>query len=307
MTAITYLHIRGTLSENMIYTAKPGFESRRPDHRKEGNPDFKLALLGEQDRVLVTVSPQVSELGCGSIYDSLRFRVRAALPLHPNGVAYELRLGEIRLYRAEIPAEAPQVSSCQCRRTNDGVTLRWECTSRGNVTYAILAKMVSGRQITLASDLTKAEFKIDLSRIPAQGRGWIVIRASDGIRSSEFEAEAFELEPRPPTVHILSPQNYVRVPFGQPVSAVGICLDANGYSCPQENVDWLLDGKPLTSGRFVGVVEKPEPGEHRLTIGYCMGNTQVETSVTFTVEEPDENYRQWLTTMGELDSEVSPG
>lgn len=39
----------------------------------------------------------------------------------------------------------------------------------------------------------------------------------------------------------------------------------------------------------------------------CMGNTQVETSVMFTVEEPDENYHQWLATMGESGQGAASG
>ncbi len=65
---MTYLHIRGTLEENMVYHPRPGHESSRP-RRREGNPEFQLLLLDREGRALLIVTPQVSPDGCGRVDD----------------------------------------------------------------------------------------------------------------------------------------------------------------------------------------------------------------------------------------------
>ena len=103
MPSMTYLHIRGTIAENMVYRPRPGHESSRPGRRVEGDPAYQLVLLDSEGRTLLKVAPQVNASGCGNADDPLRYRVRGVLPLHPNGVAYELRRGELLLYRTAIP------------------------------------------------------------------------------------------------------------------------------------------------------------------------------------------------------------
>jgi hypothetical protein len=298
MTSMTYLHIRGTLSENMIYTARPGHESRRPDRRGQGNPDFELVLLSGEDHVLVRVVPEVSASSCGGTYDPMRFRVRGSLPLHPDGVAYELRRADLRLHRAAIAAEPPKIASVRCTKSEKSITLHWQGPTSQNILYSVVAQMESGRRITLDRGLRGDTFVFDPSRVPASGKGQIVVGVSDGVRSSEIGSENFTLEERAPTLHILSPQGDVHMPFGHPVSVIGCCLDASGQACPPENAFWLLDGEQFTGGSFIAIVEKPRPGKHRLTLAYGDAEARVETSIAFEIEQPDENYRQWIELMG---------
>jgi hypothetical protein len=159
--------------------------------------------------------------------------------------------------------------------------------------------MQSGQRITLARGLTTSAFDVNLSRIPAAGRGRIVIEVSDGVRSSETDAAEFSLEPRRPTVHILWPQNDTRLPCGQPVSILGSCLDASGKPCPAADAVWYLDGKLLATGTVIAAVEQPAPGQHRLTLAYGEGEARVERSLTFEVEQPDASYQEWAAVMRE--------
>lgn len=95
MTQVTYLHIRGTLDDNMVYRSRPGHESEQAGSSLEGNPEFKVKLLDSKDRVLVEIAPEISTLGCGSEEDPIRYRLRGRLPLHPDGVGYELWRGPV--------------------------------------------------------------------------------------------------------------------------------------------------------------------------------------------------------------------
>src|SRR5262245_29079078 len=101
----------------MVYTPRPGRESARPGPREGGDPQFQLVLLDGEGRELVSVAPQVSSRGCDADDEPRRCSVRGSLPLHPDGVAYELRRGLVRLHRAEIAPAPPHVSPAGCHNT----------------------------------------------------------------------------------------------------------------------------------------------------------------------------------------------
>jgi hypothetical protein len=299
MSRLTYLHIRGTLAENMVYRPRPGHESTRPGRRAEGNPAFQLVLLAADRRVLVSVTPEVIPRGCGPAGDPLRFRVRGTLPLHPDGVAYELRRGEILLHAAAIPPEPPRIVAHHDRTSAQGLALHWDAPHTSDMTYSIVAEMESGRRITLARGLTAQAHTVDPSTIPAHGKATLCIVANDGVRSSESDVGSIDVPARPPTVHIIAPRSNSRLSFGQPVSVLGSCLDMSGQPCPSEFVRWSLDGKPFAAGTVVAVVEIAQPGTHQLTLAYVSESVRVESSVTVEVEEPDADYRLWEVLMGD--------
>jgi hypothetical protein len=299
MAGLTYLHIRGTLAENMVYSPRRGHESTRPGRRGEGDPAFELVLLDGNGRVLLSVTPQVTARGCGRAEDPLRFQVRGSLPLHPSGTAYELRRGEIRLYKTPVLPDPPKISAPRCRINKEGLALRWQSARRKGATYSIVALMESGRRFNITRDLTELTYTVDLSRIPAPGKGKLFIVANDGVRSSEVEAASIEVPSRPPTVYIIAPIADTRLPFGQPVSALGCCLDMGGEPCPSELAIWLLDGERFASGTWIAALDHPQPGIHKLTLEYGGGEGRIETSVMFEIEEPDANYRHWEEHMAE--------
>jgi len=318
MNDLTYLQIRGSLDENMVYRPRPGHESSRPGRRNEGDPAFQLVLLDCGGRVLLSVAPQVISSGCGNAGDPLRYRVRGLLPLHPDGAAYELRRGEIRLYGDAIPPSPPTISAPRCHKSANGFTLHWQpCeqpesingsaaaenntygTTARRITYSIVAAMESGRRITIARGLTAPDHTVDVSLMPVAGKATLYLIASDGVRSSEIEAASINIPLRAPTVHILAPAPEASLPFGQPVSVLGCCLDMGGQPCSPGPTVWSLDGERFAAGTLVTAFESLPPGSHRLTLayqgeGYQVGHAdRVEASITLKIEEPDADYQRW--------------
>lgn len=327
MTApMTYLHIRGTLAENGVYRTRPGHESTRPGARGEGDPAYRLVLLDLAGRVLLGVAPQVRPRGCGSTDDPLRRRVRGVLPLHPDGAAFELRCGDVRLYGAAIPPGPPSIAAPRCRPSANGLTLHWQPaepyaeppTACGcepapvpapapiagsadcpdvptpRMTYSVVAAMASGRRITVARGLTGLSHRVDLSQMPVGGRGVLHLVASDGVRSSEIEVAPIDVPARPPTAHILAPSPGTCVPFGQPLSVLGCCLDMGGQPCAPDPISWSLDGEVFARGTPVAALDGLRPGAHHLTLAYGEPDGErVEVSVGFDAEPPDADHRQW--------------
>ncbi|WP_147250299.1 hypothetical protein [Bradyrhizobium sp. MOS003] len=266
---------------------------------------------------MLTVAPQVSPRGCGNVDDPLRYRVRGVLPLHPNGVAYELRRGELLLYRTAIPVAPPTLAAPRTHRSANGVTINWQhcepasqeqpscvggspippgdtSSSAQRVSYSVVAVMESGRRIRVARGLTALAYSVDLSVMPVHGKATLYLVASDGIRSTEVEAGSIDVPQRPPSVHILSPEADARLPYGQVVSVLGCCLDMGGRPISPERTAWSLDGESFAAGTVVAVVENLTPGKHRLTLALEAENAQLlEAKLTFTVEEPDEHFYRW--------------
>ena len=150
MTEMSYLQIRGTLLENMVYRPQPGDETAAPGPHHAGDAEFQLVLLDAEGRVLVSVAPRVRGGGCATVGDPLRYRVRGVLPLHPDAVTYELRRGEVRLYAGAVPAEPPRIEAPVCRETDSILTVGWQPVEGQTATYSIVAAMDSGREYVLA-------------------------------------------------------------------------------------------------------------------------------------------------------------
>ena len=322
MTTVTYLHVQGTLAENMVYSPRPGHESSRPGRRTEGNPAFRLVLLDPEGRLLVSVTPEVKPSGCGAADDSPRFNVRGLIPLHPNAAAYELRKGEITLCHVEVPSNAPIPAHPRCHHTAGGVALHWddrELTDTDkkvayapsantwpsparSITYSVVAVMESGQRLTLAKGLKETVHSIDVSKLPIKGKGKVYLGTHDGVRSSEVEAGSIDVPARPPTVHILTPMPDARLPFGQPISVLGCCLAMDGRPCSSEGISWSVDGQRFQAGMNIAVLEGLLPGAHRITLSYG-GNddtSRVETSVKVEIDEPDANYHLWNALTGSM-------
>ena len=314
MSCISWLHVRGTLLENMTYRPRPGRESTRRGRHLDGDPAFALVLLDREGAELVSVAPQVSPRACGDPDHALRYRVGGTLPLHPAGTAYELRRHGRVLYRTTIASEPPRLTTPRCHHSANGVALRWDAAERcehthhalvaasvpaptigsARVTYDVVVRMESGRRITMARGLTTHAHAIDVSRMPCAGKGTLLVVASDGVRSTEVEGGSIDVPERPPTVHILSPAAGERVSYDQPVSVLGCCLDMSGEPSTPEPLRWSLDGEDVAAGALMMVLESLRAGPHRLVLRYGENTAGgAETAVDFDVAAPDAQYREW--------------
>lgn len=295
MQPMRYLHIRGTLAANMVYTMRPGYESSQPSPVADGDGRYRLLLLDDADRTLVDTAAQVTELACAATDSSPTLRVRGCLPLHPRAVAYELRRLDTRLYRCAIH-DPPSIEHLNPRseKAPGRLCCTWYHRPHDRVTYSIIARMASGRRFTLATRLTHDRYNVDLGRIPAQGSGELLLAVNDGVRSTDVHLGMFELDPRSPEAHILAPATGSRWTFGQPISVLGVCQDIEAGRSPEDGVLWELDGEPLARGRLLTVVERPAAGKHRLALTLKQAGHVVTTCVDFVVEQPDLSYEDWL-------------
>jgi hypothetical protein len=311
MSDMTYLHVRGTLQENMVYSPLPGYESSRRGRAMEGDLSFHLILLDSEDRPLLTVSPEVRPSGCSTTKDPVTFQIRGKIPLHPEGTVYELRKDLAVLYREDIPKAPPKVTGPVYRRTSSTISLKWPAgeaypartaaaasrprSSSRKLTYSISALMASGRRITLASGLEQCAHPIKIATMPVSGKAKIFLGVHDGVRSSEIEVGAVEVPFRPPTAHILSPAPNSQLPFGHPVSVLGCCIAMDGQPCPPENISWSIDDEVFATGSTVVALDKAPPGDHRLTLSYkdTKNKVHVKISTAIAIQKPTAEYFLW--------------
>jgi hypothetical protein len=303
MNTTTYLHVSGVLGDNGVYRARPGHESPSRGRSLEGNPMYRLVLLGPEGKVLLSVAPRVAPRGCGHAHGPRRQGVRGVLPLHPDASAYELRVGEVCLYRASIGSPPPPITPHECHEKAGKLTLMWRpgepAPTPCAVTYAVVVAMASGRRITVARGLTDLKHTVDLSTFPFPGKGIVQVVASDGVRSSQAQVGTIDVVARPPTVYIVAPgSSSVCIPFGQALSLIGCCLDMSGQPCPPEPTAWYLDGERIASGTLLAACTGLPSGPHRITFAYQPEATRaVETTLTVQVDEPDVHHEQWQALM----------
>jgi hypothetical protein len=82
MNDITYLQIRGTLYENMVYEPRSGSESTKAHRYNQTDSNVKIILLDHDNKILVDIPPQVLPRICGTFGDPTTLGIRGSLPLH---------------------------------------------------------------------------------------------------------------------------------------------------------------------------------------------------------------------------------
>jgi hypothetical protein len=294
----------------MVYYPRPGHESSRRARDLKGNPAFQLVLLDREDRLLLSVAPQVTPRGCGSADDAQLQGVRGELPLRPDAVAYELRQGQVRLFRAAIPPAPPKFARPVCDQSAYSCTLHWQpceshllhegstgsgATGAPHVTYSIVAAMDSGRRITVARNLKDLTYTVDLAVMPVAGKGRLYLVASDGVRSTEVKAASIDVPARSPRLHILTPASGgASIRFGHVVSLLGCCLDMSGRPYSPADTVWYVDGERIASGTLIAAHAGLQPGSHRISFALePAGIKRVETSIVVEVDAPDAQHREW--------------
>jgi hypothetical protein len=291
---ITYLHIRGTLLENMTYVPRPGWESARPRRFAHPNRAYEVVLLDAQGQPRVAVHPEVRVRGCGEAHEPRRFRLLACLPLHPDGASYEIRHHGIRVYGADVAARPPKLHTCDFHQRDEGGHLIWEAEHGAVVIVKVVAEPERGGRVTLQRNICEPEVDIDLTSSRLSGTGRLLVVVTDGVRSSEREISRFSLPERSAEALIVSPQPDDAIREGQPLSLIGAFLDGTGCPIRSESAEWLVDGQTVASDSLVAAVDGLREGHHRLSLLVRGHGHEARADLALEVAPPTAEYREWL-------------
>jgi hypothetical protein len=286
---ITYLHLRGTLLENMTYVPRPGWESARPKRFDQPNRAYEVALLDAQGQPRVAVHPEVRVRGCGGAHEPRRFR-----PLHPDGASYEIRHHGIRVYGAEVAARPPKLHTCDFHQRDEGGHLIWKAEHGAVVIVKVVAERDRGGRVTLQRNIREPEVDIDLTSSRLSGTGRLLVVVTDGVRSSEREISRFSLPERSAEALIVSPQPDDAIREGQPLSLIGAFLDGTGCPIWLESAEWLVDGQTVASDSLVAAVDSFREGHHRLSLVVRGHGHEARADLSLEVAPPIPEYREWL-------------
>jgi hypothetical protein len=278
---VTYLHVRGTLDDAWRYLPSPGWETdaapappARPDDR------FRLRGVDREGRPLVEAVPD------GMPTTAV---LRGALPLHPDATVLQVLRGDVLLHEARIAADPPRPpEGASVEAGEERVRVSWQGDAEQ---YAVVAESEAGARWRLAGGLAQPGLEFEPGELPFTGRVLILVEAGDGVRSAGTEAGVVRRDPMPATPHVLAPAAGVELPFGQPVSLLGVWLDVTAERRPADSLHWLLDRRLVGEGP-VAALDAVPPGRYRLTLAAADGSAEVSQELV--VAEPSAQFREWL-------------
>lgn len=289
MQQVHFLHITGTLYENQVYKHKSCFESSTAK-RYAGDENYQVILLNADKSPLLQVAPKISGY-CGLASDADRYAVVACLPLHPDGASFEIRRGSLLLYACDIPKKSPALHITKSATTENKISIEWKSPCKS---FSVVAKMESGRRISLVRNFAGHSFLMDKSTIRASGKGKIMVVAHDGVRSTEAMGPEFELADQPPIINIITPIDNSEEPFGYPISVCASYYDIDGKNLDAQHLICTLDGERVEHTCGIVALHSVLSGKHLLSFT-CEGPWgKTESSVIFNVAEPDKAYAEWL-------------
>jgi len=136
------------------------------------------------------------------------------------------------------------------------------------LTYAVQYSQDGGMTWrTIASELTEPQFEVDVSNLPGSEKAKVRVIATDGVNTSRDTSDAtFTVEPKPPFVLILAPENDFLFPVGQRIRLEGTASDLEDGVLPDSALQWSSDKDgPLGAGRILDL-NRLSPGLHTITL-----------------------------------------
>jgi len=168
----------------------------------------------------------------------------------------------------DVPPEPPKLAPPRVELSERRLEVSFDAEheQREAVRYIVrFAADEERRWQLVAADLAEGRCEISLDSLPSGKECRIQVGAGVGGRTTWMESEPFAVEPSPPELLVLAPQEGASYPVNE-----GVCLRAEALSIedgtlPDEAIRWQSDvDAELGSGRLLMV--QLSPGRHVLTV-----------------------------------------
>jgi len=279
------LCIRGRLQPDLNFVPVRCFSTWYVRHWPDPHETTELQLLdGQGDMVAigqVTVADPVHHEGKPSWK-----RIHGYVTLRDGATVVRLMVRGIEAWRADIP-EAASVKVDLGRVTNAGrATVKVEHSRPGPGAFvAVVLKWGDRRFRTVGFYDPARSLTLNLSSLPGGRRCRLVVHYCNGLRSAGDQTKLFALNSVPAEVHVIEPEpGALRSPFA-PVDLRASVVDPQRGPVPDDDVEWLLDGKVVATGRIV-TLDPLEVGTHQVTVRYGSGEVAAEAGCSITIPRP---------------------
>jgi hypothetical protein len=195
-----------------------------------------------------------------------------AVPVLADATQVEVLMDGRVVGRANRSAKAPliAITSPQPGAVLDGIVdIRWSASDADrNPLRATLQYTPDGeRYFPLTGRITGTQTRVDLARVPASETGRIVLRVSDGFRTSVAEVANLHVgHNHAPVVHITGPAEQQEFAAGANVTLLGRARDAEDGPLAGASLTWSSDvDGVLGTGPALNRADLT-PGAHRIEL-----------------------------------------
>jgi hypothetical protein len=293
----SYLNISGTIDDNNVFAPRRGFETRQqptlplPRNTTE-NLNCVVNLLCKDQVVLHSIEGIVRRT-CG---ETTNMTFNAFLPLHPLAVAYEIKLQDVTIHKVSFSALPPNAKLLETNVENDELQLIWERSGDAAVTYDVFVELESGIRRIIAKNLNTNHLTTAFEVNDFPGKHRFVLRACDGVRSSDDFSDFLVGPPIEPKIAIALPDVNKCFNVGDLMNFHAYCIDKSVASVRiQELIDirWMLDGALVHEGSLQNGIHLTQSGEQRLEVRCKYYDRDLFASVLVKVAPPTSSYLEW--------------
>lgn len=290
----TYLRVAGRLEPTGRFRPTVGWETEKIAHPEEPTGPYEVELFDRDDELITRIKAAVLPEVCGPLEPVEAPEIVAYVPFDERASRLRLVDRDLVLYETTIAEEPPVVEIERVQVEETRLRANWQARHTRSLSYNVAFFVGRSRAFTLALDLPEPSIDLDIGPLPGGEACYLGVVATDGTRSSTAVSEPFAFDGSSPFATITSPLGGERFADGQPLSLIGLVIDASGDALPDEGLIWYVDREVVDRGtRLTGVAYLP-PGHHEIRLEYEGNVDQTEAaSVGIEVDPPTAEMIAW--------------
>jgi len=216
--------------------------------------------------------------------------IKVVVKIPESAAKVVISKGEQEIYVRTLSVSAPQVAFTgltEGQKLDNLTTLTWEANDADGdeLTYRIWYYRGENEMYLVATDLTGTSYDADLTDYPGTDRGWFVILATDGGRTSAGESPKVSVPYKAPDILNYMPDGK-QFKVTDLIEIVGKVYDAQDGWLWNVGYEWYVDGRTWNNYGIFYFWHPPymlAPGMHTITMKVT-NSAGLSSSMDFNIE-----------------------
>lgn len=225
------------------------------EYNEDNTQDFKINPAFVKpcgNQASVGINYRVFQIAVPSVIEARWIRV-----IKKDKVIYERQLDH-----------PPKVQDLKFKKEKERYQASWKVNSDQNISTTISLILDNGRPIPIGHNDAKNQVDFNLEGLPEGGKGYLEVKVTDGVLSTNAKSNSITLDSSPPIITMISPTDKEIFKASQIIALRANCHNALGdlLDWKKSGISWKIDGEKLDVNKSSLLVSDLIPGNYLIEV-----------------------------------------